>query len=178
MDEENSDQTTSESGVEETTETNEEETVESIKAKLEEERKAREKAEEVAKNQKVRAEKAEAEAKKNKPEVSKDDLSSKDLYALMESKVHKDDVDEVVKMSKLLGKSVSESLSDQAVQSILAVRTEQRQIASATNTDGSKRVSTQVTGEALLAKAEKGELPDEADIEKLVKARFDAKVKK
>ena len=97
------------------------ENTEELKARLE-------KAEELAKNYKIRAEKAE-KANKTKVEVaskpqSNGDLSSKDLYALMEAKVAQDDIDEVIEYANLKKISVSEALKSNVVKSILSDKAE------------------------------------------------------
>lgn len=119
--------------------------------------------------------KAELEAAKNKPqtqEQKKDDLSPKDLYALMDAKVPQADVDEVIKASKLLGKSIPEALKDGLVQARLKDLAEQRQTANATNTTGSKRINAKLTDEQLVAKALKG---DDVDPEALAISRINLK---
>ncbi len=145
------------------------------------------KSEELANNYKIRSEKAEAENKKLKgdggapttpPEEKKDDLNSKDLYALMENKVSQEDVDEVIKASKILNKSIQEVLKDDVMKGILARRVEERKVADATNTGGTKRVSTKITGESLAKDAIKGEMPDsDEDIDKLVAHEMEVRKK-
>lgn len=130
-----------------------------------------------------RAKLAEAEAKKlkkqleqQKPQVTspaKDsDLSSKDLYALMESKVPQADIDEVIKASKLLGKSVAETLQDGFVKARLKDLNEQRETANATNTTGSKRTTVKLDDAGLVEKALQGK---DVDPEVLATARINLK---
>jgi hypothetical protein len=58
------------------------------------------------------------------------------------------------------------------IKSILAEKKEQREVANTANVGGSKRGSGRVSDEVLLAKAEKGELPESAeDIQRLYKIR-------
>lgn len=120
--------------------------------------------EELANNYKIRAEKAETELKKLNPEKptptkGADDLSTKDLYALMQANVPQEDVDEVAKAAKLLGKSVSEALQDSTVQAILKTREEYRKTAAATNTKNARPGAKGITDEEILSKAAKGEIP-------------------
>ncbi len=110
------------------------------------------------------------ETKSEKPE-----LSPKDLYALMEAKVPQADVDEVLKASKVLGKSIPETLQDGFVQSRLKELAEQRKTAEATNTTGSKRTTTKVTDESLVEQAKQGKMPDP---EALAAAEFNLQKKK
>lgn len=140
------------------------------------------KAEELALNQKIRAEKAERLAKslkekkdEEKPEAkapTAGELSSKDLYALMEAHVPQEDIDEVREYAQLKKISIAEALKTSIVKSILSEKAEQRKSAEASNTGGSKRSSGKVTDEVLLAKAAKGEMPDsDEEIQRLYKLR-------
>ena len=132
-----------------------------------------EKAEELAKNQKIRAENAEKKLKE-KPEVNADGLSTKDILAL--SKVDEEDIDEVTRVAKILGKTVAEALKDSTLNTILSVREEERKTARATQTRGGAP-SSNASGETLLNKALKGELPEnEEDIEKLVEHEMASKI--
>lgn len=140
------------------------------------------KATEYAKNQKIRAEKAEAKAKEvkteKKPEVKSETtgLSERDVFALVKADIAEDDVDEVKSYAKYRGISVAEALKDSTLKHILSVKSEERKTAEVTNTK-SPRGSARVTGESLLEKARSGEtLPDSEDaIQKLVLARMGSK---
>lgn len=144
------------------------------------------KAEEIANNQKIRAEKAERELKelrsKNIPESNNENqsLTAKDTLALIEAKVSSEDFDEVTRVAKILGKPVSEALKDTTLQTILATRGEERRTANATMTRGGTRGASKVDGEDLLRRAETtGEVPDsEADMQKLFQARQARKLKR
>lgn len=113
-----------------------------------------------------RAKKAEAEAKRLKAELAKSnpqtsqkqdgDLSTKDLYALMDAKVPQADVDEVVKAAKLLGKSIPEALEDGLVKARLSQLSELRKTSEVTNTSGSKRTSPRVTDEQVVDRMREG----------------------
>lgn len=159
------------------------ETVEELKERLAEEAEKREKAEELSNNYKIRAEKAEKLNKVSKPEpVSKDEspkageLSSKDLIALMEAKVSADDIDEVTEFAKFKGITVAEALKTSYIKATLVERTEQRNTASASNVGGAKRSSGKTPDDVLLAKAAKGELPDnDADMDRVIKLRLGIK---
>lgn len=123
------------------------------------------KAEELANNYKARAEKAEKLGKKGETEPNEDSLSTKDLYALMTAQVPQDDVDEVVKASKILNVSIQEALKDPTVQTILEKRAEYRKTAQATNTGIARPSTKKVTDEEILSKASKGELPEKGSDE-------------
>ena len=150
------------------------------------------KATELAANQKIRAEKAEAKLKELakpkeketpiKPEEEeapkKSEYSLQDIRAL--SDVHDDDVEEVVDYAKSKGISIAEAKKTSMIQSFLKDTIEERKVADATNTGKTKQGSSKGKGKSLLKNAkEKGELPDsDADMEKLVNAEFDAQIKK
>lgn len=103
-------------------------------------------------------------------------LSPKDYLALTEHKVTSEDFDEVIRVAKILGKPVNEALKDKTLQSILNDRNEERLTAQATQTKGSRSAS-KTTGADILEKARRGEFPKtDADIDKLVEARFQAKL--
>ncbi len=124
--------------------------------------------EELATNYKIRAEKAEKGKPKDVDEnTTKTDsnLSTTDLYSLMTAKVPQEDVDEVVKSAKLLGKSIPEALADETVQAILNTRAEHRTTAKATNTQVARSGAKRVTDQEILDKASKGDFPDKGSDE-------------
>lgn len=176
MEEENVVADNSNTAEEEVLETSHEEFQEETSNETESELQARlAKAEELANNYKIRAEKAERLAKvvrpTEAPKVS-GDLSTKDIYALMEAKVPEEDIEVVQKFAKLENISVGEALKSGIVKTILADKAEQRNTALAANVGTSKRGSGKVAPDILLAKARKGELPtSDADIEALIQAR-------
>jgi len=125
------------------------------------------KAEEIANNQKKRAEKAEQELKNKKPDANKIELTTKDTIALMNAKVHEDDIDDVVDYAKYKGISVTEALKSSVVKSSLAEKEEQRKTALAIQTGNKRPTNQKVSDQELVEKANKGELPakgsEEAD---------------
>lgn len=136
---------------------------------------------ELSENYKIRAEKAERKAKvvttDAKPNATPaSNVSTKDLYALMEAKVPEEDISEVEDYAKYKGISIAEALKTQAVRSILNEKAEMRNVAIATNTGSGKRVTGRVSDETLLANASKGNFPEnDADIDRLVKLQFKRK---
>lgn len=121
---------------------------------------------ELAENYKTRAEKA--EGKKPKPAAEtekKDELSSTDLYALMQAQVHQDDVAEVSKAAALLGKSISEALKDSTVQAILSTRVEHRKTAEATSTGPARPGTKRSTDAQVVEEAQKGNVPEKGSPE-------------
>jgi len=114
---------------------------------------------ELAENYKVRAEKA--EKGKTKPQESKEqDLSTKDLYSLMQAKVAEEDVDDVVKSAKLLNKTIPEALKDPVVQAILKQNEDYRKTAQAQNTGKSKAGIKTVTSDEIVKNANEGKFPE------------------
>lgn len=147
-----------------------EESVEEVRARLQ-------KAEELANNYKIRAEKAEKLAKKPKETEAvaefKGDLSSKDIIAITSAKLHEDDIDEVVNYAKYQGVSVSQALKSDVMKATLALKSEQRNVAEATNTGPARRGTAKASAETLLSNASQGKLPDsDADIERLLSAKM------
>lgn len=126
------------------------------------------KAQEYARNQKIRAEKAEGDKKpkdeSTKP-VDKSGISVMDIYALTNAKVHEEDIEEVTKAAKLLGKSISEALKDSTVRAILQTRNEERATAEAANTTTAKPGTKQITGEELKQNLSKGQVPEKGSKE-------------
>lgn len=126
------------------------------------------KAQEYARNQKIRAEKAEEKPNKPTTTAKKDDdsnLSSVDTIAIIKANVHEDDIEEVIKASKLLGKSISETLKDSTFKTILNTREEERKTAEATNTNTAKPGTKQVSGDELKQNLSKGQVPEKGSKE-------------
>lgn len=135
------------------------EDVENLKAELA-------KAKELAENYKVRAEKAEKGKKvevKPAPISKEQSLSTKDVIALAKADIDDDDVEEVLEYARFKKIPVSEALKSSVVKATLAERVEMRKTAQATHTGAVKKGGAKLTGEAILAKAEKGELPTSDD---------------
>ena len=142
------------------------------------------KAQEAYKSQKIRAEKAEAELKKikNAPVEKQEkapEVSLKDQYALLEAKVHPDDLDEVISFAKFKNIPVAEAIKTSVIKNILTERVEQRKTAEVVNTGGTKRGSVKISDEALIDKARQEGLPEkDEDIDRLVKARLQQRLDK
>lgn len=128
------------------------------------------KSDELAKNYKTRAEKAEQELRKPKPaddgghEPSKktgDDLSTTDVFALMKADVHEDDVDWLKKQAKASEKPIAQIIKDEEVQAVLKLRKEKRETANAQNTKPARPGSRKADGDALKRELEKeGKVPE------------------
>ena len=100
---------------------------------------------EYARNQKIRAEKAEQEAKqlKTKPKENEvapenEPLSQKDIIYLAKADIHEDDLGEVIEYSKF--KKVSVAEAHKMMKPILAEHAEHRKTAEAANAGGGRGV--------------------------------------
>lgn len=147
-------------------------------ANLAEERKTKDdelvKAKEIAENQRIRAEKAEKAKKEDKGD--KENLSLSDIRAL--SDVHDEDVQEIVDYAKFKGVTIAEAKKTSAMQNYLSTQAEERRTAAVADTRGGQRATT-INNTVILEKAKRGELSEkEEDIDKLVEARMEAKLKK
>lgn len=139
------------------------------------------KARELANNYKIRAEKAErllkqkSEAKPAEDVKLQNDvaLTPKDYLALTEHKIGSEDFDEVLRLSKLLGKSIAETVKDKTAKIILEQRAEERATSLAAHTGNGRRGTKAETADDILEKFSKGHISEkDDDIEKLVKARI------
>jgi len=151
-------------------------TAEELKKQLADEKEATRKANEIAENQRIRAEKAERKGKGDdkKPDANAQaGLSDDDLYALVDAKVPRDDVNEVKEYAKLKKISITEALKSSVVKTILKENAEKRASAEAANTGTAKRGTTKATGEQLVDTARTtGELPEsEEDMRNLAESR-------
>lgn len=154
----------------------EEKEQETLKQKEEEYQKAQE----LAQNYKIRAEKAEAEAKKIKKDddsTPKNELSQSDLLTLIKSNVEEDDIQEIVDYAAIKKISVREALDSNVIKSLLAEKKEERKSAEVSATQQKRSGTTMTSGSELLNKAETtGELPDNDDeMRKLVESRLSKK---
>ena len=148
------------------TQTNEE--MEEIMARLS-------KAEELANNYRIRAEKAEKESKAKKEETitkNNNDLTSKEIFALMKANVEESDIDDIKDYAKLKGITISDALGTGFIKAMLADKAEQKRVADASNVSNTRRGSGKVSDEVLLDNVGKGIFPEnDADINRLVALR-------
>ena len=147
-----------------------EESVEDMRARLA-------KAEELANNYKIRAEKAEKKAKepeaKTQSRQKDNDLSTMDIIALSKANIEQEDMVDVLEYAKFKGISISDVLKSPVFKVILQEKVELRTTAAATNTGGARRQTGKVSDEALLASASKGNLPEsEEEISRLVRLQM------
>lgn len=116
-------------------------------------------------NQKIRAEKAEGKLRTSiKPEANStpkaSDLSNMDLFALMKANISEEDIDDVKEYAQLKNISVSDAIKSNVVKLILEEKNEKRNVAQASHSGVSRRSSSTISDDTLLAKASKGDLPD------------------
>ncbi len=133
------------------------------------------KVEEIAVNQRIRAEKAEAQIKEKKEVITPktdNSLSQTDLIAILKADVAEEDIQEVTDYAKLKNISVVEALKSSVVKTILSEKKEERTTANATSTGNTRKGSSKSTSSQLLENARKGNLPDsDEDLEALIRAR-------
>lgn len=131
---------------------------------------------------KVRNERDELQKKVAPPIPPKDDkkeneISPKDVYTLIDAKVHREDISDVQDYAKLKNITIDEALKSSTVKAILADKTEARRVADATNTAPARRSVATPTDESILSDASSGKLPE--DPSKVAEARIrDKKAKK
>lgn len=112
------------------------------------------KEEELARNYKTRAEKAEGAVKEKE-----DGLSNEDLLLIMDKKVPREDVPELRKMAKLLNMDLATALNDTSVQTVLARNADIRRAAEAANTKTTRSGSSGPQDAELLNDLSKGVVP-------------------
>lgn len=162
---------TAEVVVPETTE--EGETSQDSQESLEELKSRLAKQEELINNYKIRAEKAEKKAKEGKPQEVSGNSTTKDLVALMNAKIHDEDVSKVEKWAKFNNISIAEALKTSEMKAILDLSAEQRKIAEATNVGTARRSSAKVSAETLESNARSGKLPEsDEEIQTLLKRKM------
>lgn len=122
------------------------------------------------KNKKLfeRVKKAEARV----PSKELGDLTNKDVLFLSKVDVHEEDLDTVLDWAKF--KKISVADAHKEMKTVLDVRAEQRRTAEATNTKGSPRGTSKVSGIDLLAQAQRGEAvePTDENFEAIQQARL------
>jgi len=83
-----------------------------------------------------------------------------------------EDIEEITKLAKGFGITVSEALNDSVIKAKMDERIEKRNTAQASNTSGGRRSSAKVSDATLLANASKGIMPtSDADLERLIRAK-------
>lgn len=122
--------------------------------------------------------KAPAKPPSSVPSKQTGDLSQKDVLYLAKADVHEEDLDSVLEWATLKKIPVSQAKTE--MQPILDKRTEERRTAAATNTKGGARGTSEVSGEDLLAQAQRGEEVEmtEENATKIFQARLARKTAK
>jgi hypothetical protein len=140
------------------------------------------KAEAEAKLLKAERLKKEEQAKTVQPKVEQpsqkqDGLTPMDAIILGKSDISEtEDIEEVINFAGYRKMSIPQALKDKTLQAILSDRKEQRATAEATNTSTARRGTSKPTDEQLIANAEAGKYPEDA--ETLAEARINLKKKK
>jgi hypothetical protein len=116
-------------------------------------------------------EKDQKEAAKTNPSG----LTSGDLLAVTNARIHEDDIERVERFSKSEGLTIKEALKSPLLQVQLDLMNEQRRVADSTNVENVRAGSSPVKDDVILMRAAKGELPErDIDIERLVAAKVRA----
>lgn len=133
-----------------------------------------EKAEAIAENQRIRAEKAEKLNKEKKDVVvtPPSGLSETDIYALVKANVPEEDIPDVREYATLKNISLAEALKTNVVKNILQEKKEEREVSEATNVSTARRTTQKASDETLLSEARSGKMPEKSeDITRLLMAR-------
>lgn len=155
--------------VDESTDTAEEEEID-YKAEFE-------KTKQIAENQKIRAEKAEAKLKNGtstgRGETSKmDGMSPMDLIAITKANLDEEAIKEALDYAKYKKISIAEAIKTPAVRATIALIEENKRVSEASNTGSARRGTFKISDDALIENARKGILPDsDADMQRLVSIR-------
>ena len=105
-------------------------------------------------------------------QVQTGDISTTDLYSLVDKKVPQEDVPDIKEYAKMKGMTVTEALNTSFIKLMLRDKEEQRVTARATNVANGRRSMAKLSDDALMNKATKGELPeDDDDLARLILAR-------
>lgn len=126
------------------------------------------KAEQVANDQRGRAEKAEAKVKELTPgqkketetEAKEQGLSTTDVYALVKADVPQEDVETVKAYAEFKKISISEALKDQTLKAILTDDAEKRRSSAAAATGANRRGTARPTAEKVVADLKDGKIPE------------------
>jgi hypothetical protein len=98
-------------------------------------------------------------AQEKKEDKHESSINPKDLYALMQSSVHEDDIDDVAEYAKFKKISIAEALKTDVVKTILSNKSEFRKTAEVSNTSNARRGAMKVSDNTLIANLSKGEIP-------------------
>lgn len=87
-------------------------------------------------------------------------MNTGDFYALTKAGVEEEDVEEVIRISKINGTSIKETLKDDYVKTVLKGRVEKRNSADAMNTRTAKKSNKGLSDNEVLNNARLGNVPE------------------
>lgn len=108
----------------------------------------------------TKANKGTVKKKVSKKAAESNELSSKDMFSIINAKIGENDIDEVIKASKLLGLSIKDTLQDDTLKAIIAKRVEFRKTSKAANKGAARASGKKLSDHQLLENANKGVLPE------------------
>jgi len=109
----------------------------------------------------VTAEKpAEKPAEQEQKPSQSSQLSSMDVFALVNAKIPQEDIQDVVEYATFKKISIGEALTHPLMKTMLADKAEARRVAEGTSTGTSRRGTGKLSDEALLENAAKGIMPE------------------
>lgn len=117
---------------------------------------------------------------KKEPEQKADaskDLSPTDTIALINAKVHEDDIDDVLEYARFKKVSIRDALKSDVLKATLSLKEEKRTTAEATNAGKGRSTPSKPSGTSLLDKAQKtGEIPaDPKELEAMLEEQYKGK---
>jgi hypothetical protein len=114
--------------------------------------------------------------KPKKESKTSSELSTLDIIALSKANIEDEDIDEVLEYASYKKIPVREALKSSILKSTLAEKAEMRKSAQAVNTGSTRRSSSSVSDDRLLADARKGIMPEsEEDIARLTRLKLQKK---
>jgi len=95
-------------------------------------------------------------------------LTTLDIIAINRANIDIDDIETVTKYARMEGIEVHEALKKDELKAILNVKSEKRNVSQASHSGASRRSSSKLSDDAILANAKKGILPEsDEDLDRL-----------
>lgn len=139
--------------------------------------------EEIARNQKARAEKAEKEAKELKaklaettaqPKQDAEQLNMMEVIAFAKADIPEEDIPTVLNLAKSMGLKPTEALKNDEIRAVLKVRDEKRRSENAMNANRSQQAVPK-SAQAIASKVNSGAKVSDSDIEAYLANRYKPK---